>query len=867
MVKYEVMNPYVYITCAALCFTACTEELSENSYSDIEKKIRVSIENDVQTKVQLNHECKIVWNEGDLVRIFNPEKPDVSEIWRFDGKTGDTEGTLSFVKEDEYGCSMFSPYVAIYPANQLIRLDITNASDVNDIIIPRIQVYQKDTYAANTNVMVAIYDDEIPSTLQFKNLMGYIKLQLIGRSKVSRIELLGNNEEEIATENLFLCYGNPASNWEVCGEISSGGNDYKIINNYSFDDSSEIIVLDCGKGVPLSIDNATTFYIGLIPTVFENGITVTVYFDDGSSMTKSTANKISVARNHIVPMEVFLCEPQITIPDNELWYTSRLGLVKEPKFPNSFDVNIISNTYSNGKGIIKFDGPLTYIGSMAMSQLDGLVSVTMPNSVTGIGTSSFWNSNISHIDLSNNLTEIGSRSFENNNDLVRIVIPENVTAIYDEAFYDCKSLETVVLPLTLSYIGESTFSGCLLLSDIKFPDNLSYVGSKAFMNTDISSVDLPETVTYIGEWAFRDCKNLRTASFPNGITEIEAFMFSGCANLEVFDIPSNVTNIGKYAFSGCSSLTAIDIPSSVTTIDDYAFSGCGIEYARIPDNLDVAYGIDGLFNGCERLVAVDYPEGLDIFGEAAFSGCSSLKAITLPSHITAIRDSLFRNCSSLTEINIPSGVSSIGSYSFAGCSNLTTIDIPAPLGYKSIDDHAFEGCEKLTNIIIPDGISFISTGTFSGCTGLKVVEIPESVSTIRNEAFKNCSSLENVDLSKNEISILYSSVFQGCAKLESLILPESLYQIERNALNGCSSLSTITLPEGVKQIEANAFYGCSSLTEIYCKAKVPPVLGNSSVFAMTPANMIIYVPSESLTAYKSAQYWAGMQAKLVGYDF
>ncbi|MCQ2094099.1 MAG: leucine-rich repeat domain-containing protein [Bacteroidaceae bacterium] len=71
------------------------------------------------------------------------------------------------------------------------------------------------------------------------------------------------------------------------------------------------------------------------------------------------------------------------IPNNEIWYTSSDGEVVKPYY-NVFGTTIISNTYSNGKGVIKFDNSVTSIGYGAFSDCSGLTSITIPNSVTTI---------------------------------------------------------------------------------------------------------------------------------------------------------------------------------------------------------------------------------------------------------------------------------------------------------------------------------------------------------------------------------------------------------------------------------------------------------------------------------------------------
>ena len=86
---------------------------------------------------------------------------------------------------------------------------------------------------------------------------------------------------------------------------------------------------------------------------------------------------------------------QETCPNNEIWYTSSDGKIVEPSseliwsYSKEFGASIVSNTYSDGKGIILFNKDVTSIGSSAFDGCSGLTSVTIPEGVTSIGSSAF----------------------------------------------------------------------------------------------------------------------------------------------------------------------------------------------------------------------------------------------------------------------------------------------------------------------------------------------------------------------------------------------------------------------------------------------------------------------------------------------
>ena len=93
-----------------------------------------------------------------------------------------------------------------------------------------------------------------------------------------------------------------------------------------------------------------------------------------------------------------------------------------------------------------------------------------------------------------------------------------------------------------------------------------------------------------------------------------------------------------------------------------------------------------------------------------------------------------------------------------------------------------------------------------------------------------------------------------CNNLVSVRMSAFVTSIGTSAFWGCSSLEGIIIPASVTKIGSSAFWGCGSLTSIVVKATTPPT-GDSYMFNGTE-NSQIYVPSGSVEAYKSAQYWS-----------
>ena len=427
------------------------------------------------------------------------------------------------------------------------------------------------------------------------------------------------------------------------------------------------------------------------------------------------------------------------------------------------------------------------------------------------------------IKFDGDVTTIGYQAFYNCSSLRSATIPDSVTTIEGSAFLVCSSLTSANIPDSVTTIGDSAFAACDGLTSVNIPNSVTTIGYEAFYGCrSLTSVTIPDSVTTIGEYVFSSCSMLQEfkgnlASEDGRCLIIEGTLIAFApAELTEYAIPDSVTTIGSGAFEDCSGLTSITITDSVTTIGEYAFFDC-----------------DGL-------ISVTIPDSVTTIKASAFSYCSSLTSITIPDSVTSIGDYAFNYCSSLTSINIPDGITSIGEYAFSGCSSLTSVNIPDSV--TTIGNDAFSSCRSLTSVTIPDSVTNIGIHAFYHCSSLTSITIPDSVTTIGNYAF------------------------DGCSRLTSITIGNSVTSIGKYAFYDCSSLTSITIPDSVTSIGSSAFEDCSSLTSVYCKATTPPA-GEIDMFYNNASGRTIYVPTESVDAYKSASYWSNYKNYIVGYDF
>ena len=256
--------------------------------------------------------------------------------------------------------------------------------------------------------------------------------------------------------------------------------------------------------------------------------------------------------------------------------------------------------------------------------------------------------------------------------------------------------------------------------------------------------------------------------------------------------------------------TVVVIPSkingvTVTTIGTDAFLGLNITSVTIPDSV-TEIGANA-FAGCTNLTSVNYigdwskltiQSGNPAVQDAANEQLFDFKFILNNTAVIVTRYN-----GTAADVTIPScykgkPVTAINNAAFPN-SAVTSVTIPDSI--TSIPDAAFVNCSKLTNISIPNSVTYIGYSAFSSCTSLKSITLPSSLSSISEALFFGCSQLTTIHI-PDSVSLIRPYAFYNCENLKTIRIPVSVTSIGDYAFDGCPSSMTVTYPGSKKQWDA-----------------------------------------------------------------
>lgn len=374
--------------------------------------------------------------------------------------------------------------------------------------------------------------------------------------------------------------------------------------------------------------------------------------------------------------------------------------------------------------------------------------------------------------------------------ITKVIVEDGITGIGTDAFSYLALNGTITFNENVTYYGSGVYSYCPLITTVDFtnfkPKNVSdywipghemltgsavpygFFDKDKSLNTCIvdgktytGELALPERIDTICTAAFRGT-GFDTINFDNGlkdIKEVGPYGMSNLANIDTFTYPGNVDFYSGESPNGNKTSSVVLTGSSIKKLiiqkdvkelpDAFAYQLKALEEVIFEGEIE-SIGSNA-FGGCEKLESVELGK-VKSMGNGVFINCPSLKSLKIEGDENLVLSS---NTVASWGTNWP-GAAPLEIFELgAGTINFnlngkkdTLKEVKLGDGVKDIPDYFLSGCTKLETLEIGNGITKIGNRAFEQ-TAITSITIPDSVTAIGKQAFNGCTSLTEVNISKN----------------------------------------------------------------------------------------------------------------------
>ena len=417
-----------------------------------------------------------------------------------------------------------------------------------------------------------------------------------------------------------------------------------------------------------------------------------------------------------------------------------------------------------------------------------------------------------------------------------ILIPSSieghpVTGVAEYAFTGNSIIKNLTVEKDV-VVSIGAFSGCDSLESVKLMGN-NIVYSDAFSECDSLATVYAKDVAGIGEHAFTNVPALTSLRIESSGADSPALTMG--TNVFTGALSMSEIYIGQYIEyrSECNFFNGIG------EVENLYLKNLNYEPYALDETLDKT--LSDIFGESGTKIKNLTIEYADVIPAKFTEKCNAdLESVTVR-YLTepTIGTRAFTDCEKLTALTLPKLVTGVGAHAFEN----TSITSFNALALKSLGEAAFKNCKALTSfeVDVLSELTSIPNEAFSGCESLELMFIPRKVSSIGENAFNACEKLSTLTFAaEGVLSSIESGAFEDCKSLETVALPAMLERIGAQAFASCKKLHFISIPTTVSFISGNAFAYCYKLFEIENLSSVSIIagtgLGEYSLIVYTSAS-------------------------------
>lgn len=407
---------------------------------------------------------------------------------------------------------------------------------------------------------------------------------------------------------------------------------------------------------------------------------------------------------------------------------------------------------------------------------------------------------VTSITLGKNVKSVGANCFEKmGGEGLTITLNEGLETLGEATFINNTGVKSLVIPSTVKEVPYQCFYGCKNLTSIEFKEGITSLGGRLFQSTSVTNVVIPDSVTNIDPEVFYMGYTLENVTLGAGITgdqieKTDLFSMSSSSSIWKVQVSANSTNLKTDA----DGLTLYSFDGKTL----YGVARMGGTRDENGDLLDTTYTIN------DQVEHV----GDNAFNYFKYGGWTK---VVLGANVKTLGENAFRNNSGQVSVELNDKLEEIGTGAF----------------YAAITSSAYPDGYELN---LPDSVTTIGEQAFYNCTGLTKVTFGQNMQNFGIDCFYGCKNVTeyalnsaNTYLSKDG-NAFYSkdgTVLKWFANtpLEdtTFVMPNTVTEVGDGAFSNITTLTSITLSNALTKIGKQAFYKC---TKLACDIVLPETL-------------------------------------------